>query len=148
MPTPGSPRYAASLDDRPSSIQAWQDRFRDPGLTVLLVVQLCLIFLTTPLAAKGLPIARQTGEVLVLVLVVIVVMLSRNRGAIALILLGMAATLASFSFGQELSLVTASMLRRGGDIVSFSTLSGWWRLQFMRLAASRPTVFKARPWCI
>ena len=92
-------------------------------MTVLLVVQLCLIFFAAPLAAKGLPIARQTGEVLVLVLVVIVVMLSRNRGAIALILLGMAATLASFSFEQELSPVTASVLRRGGDIVSFSTLS-------------------------
>lgn len=123
MSTPGSPRCAAPVDDRPRSIQAWQDRFRDPGLTVLLVVQLCLIFVAGPLAAKGLPIARQIGETLVLAAVVIVVMLSRNRGAIALILLGIAATLASFAFGPELSPITTSVLRRGGDIVSFSALS-------------------------
>jgi hypothetical protein len=123
MTTPGSPRYAARIDDRPRSMQAWQDRFRDPGLTVLLVLQLCLIFFAAPLAAKGLPIARQAGETLVLAVVVIVVMLSRKRGAIALILLGMAATLASFALGSELSPITISVLRRGGDIVSFSALS-------------------------
>ena len=123
MTTPGSPRYAAPLDDRPRSMQAWQDRFRDPGLTVLLALQLSLIFFAAPLAAKGLPIARQAGETLVLAVVVIVVMLSRKRGAIALILLGMAATLASFALGSELSPITISVLRRGGDIVSFSALS-------------------------
>jgi len=104
-------------------MQAWQDRFRDPGLTVLLALQLSLIFFAAPLAAKGLPIARQAGETLVLAVVVIVVMLSRKRGAIALILLGMAATLASFALGSELSPITISVLRRGGDIVSFSALS-------------------------
>jgi hypothetical protein len=122
MTAPGSPRHAAALDDGLRLIHACQDRFRDPGLTVLLVVQLCLIFLAAPLAAKGLPIARQAGETLVLAVVVIVVMLSRNRGAIALIVLGMAATLASFSLGWALSPITISVLRRGGDIVTFSAL--------------------------
>lgn len=122
MTTPGSSHYAAPVDDRLRSIRAWQDRFRDPGLTVLLVVQLCLIFVAVPLAVKGLPIARQAGEALVLAVVVIVVMLSRNRGAIALMALGMAATLASFSLGWALSPITISVLRRGGDIVSFSAV--------------------------
>src|SRR5262249_58139446 len=80
-------------------MQAWQDRFRDPGLTVLLVLQLSLIFFAAPLAAKGLPIARQAGQALVLAMVVIVVMLSRNRSAIALMLLGMAAILAGLLLG-------------------------------------------------
>ena len=122
MTTPGSPRYAAPIDDRLRSIQAWQDRFRDPGLTVLLVVQLCLVFLAEPLAAKGLPIARQAGEALVLAVVVIVVILSRNRGAIPLMALGMAAILASFSLGWALSPITISVLRRGGDMVSYAAV--------------------------
>jgi ion channel len=123
MIMPGSSALRSPLDDRLSSMQAWQDRFRDPGLTVLLVFQLSLIFFAAPLAARGLPIARQIGEALVLAVVVIVVMLSRNRGAIALILLGMAATLASFALESELSPITTTVLRRGGDIVSFSALS-------------------------
>jgi len=35
-------------------MRAWQDRFRAPGLTVLLILQLCLVFVAAPLAAKGL----------------------------------------------------------------------------------------------
>ena len=67
-------------------MRAWQDRFRDPGLTVLLILQLCLVFVAAPLAAKSLPIARPIIETMVLAVVVIVVMLSHRRGAIAAIL--------------------------------------------------------------
>ena len=123
MTTDRSPRDSVVLNDPPRSIHAWRDRFRDPGLTVLLVLQLCLIFFAAPLAAKGLPIARQAGETLVLAVVVIVVVLSRRRGPIALILLGLAATLASLSLGREFSPVIASVMRRGGDIVAFSALT-------------------------
>jgi hypothetical protein len=82
-----------------------------------------LIFFAAPLAAKGLPIARQAGQALVLVMVMSVVMLSRNRGAIALMLLGMAAIPAGHSPGWEAPPVTASVLRRGGDIAAFSALT-------------------------
>ena len=140
MTTPGSPRYAAPLDDRPRSMQAWQDRFRDPGLTVLLALQLCLIFFAAPLAAKGLPIARQAGQTLVLVMIVIVVMLSRNRGAIALMLVGMAGILAGHSPVSEMSSVTASVLRRGGDIVAFSALA--WVVALAVYAPGRITLHR------
>ena len=69
-------------------VHVWQDRFRDPAPTVLLVLEAGLIFLGAPLAAKGVPLARPIIETMVLAVVVIVGMLSQRRGAIAAILLG------------------------------------------------------------
>ena len=64
---------------------------RDPSLTALLVLEVCLVFL----AARGVAIARPVGETLVLAVLVIVIILSPRRGAIMAILLGLAVNLAS-----------------------------------------------------
>ena len=93
-------RPSIVVDNRRRSIPAWQDRISDPSLTVLLVLQLCAIFVAAPLAAKGLPMARTVANALVLAVLAIVVMLSRKWGAIVVILLGLAATVAS-SYRQE-----------------------------------------------
>jgi hypothetical protein len=119
----GSQRHPFVVDTRRSSIRDWQDRFRDPSLTVLLVLELCLVFVAAPLAAKGLPIAGPIIQAMVLVVVVIVVMLSQRRGAIVAILPGLAASLASISLGSEWSPVAASVLRRGGSILTFLALT-------------------------
>jgi hypothetical protein len=111
------------LDNRRRLIDAWQDRIRDPSLTVLLVLELCAVFLTAPLAAKGLPIARAVTSTLVFAVLVIVVMLSPRPGAVILILLGLAATSASFLMSAEWSPVSATVLRRGGEILAFSALT-------------------------
>jgi hypothetical protein len=47
------------VDDRRWSIHCWQGRFRDPALTALLTLEICLIFLAAPLAAKGQQTARR-----------------------------------------------------------------------------------------
>jgi hypothetical protein len=111
------------MGDRWSSLRTLRDRLRDPSLTVLLIVELCLIFLAAPLAAAGQPIARPVGETLVLAMLVIVVMLSHRRGAIAAILPGLAATLASRLPGPEWPSVSVSLLHHGGNILTFSALS-------------------------
>jgi hypothetical protein len=80
-----SRRHSVVVGERRGSIHAWKDRFRDPALTILLVLEICLIFLGAPLAAKGVPLARPIIETVVLALVVIVGMLSHGRGAIAAI---------------------------------------------------------------
>jgi hypothetical protein len=107
------------VDNWRTSIRAGQDRFRDPGLTVLLILQLCLVFFAAPLAAKGLPVARPIIETMVFAVVVIAVMLSHRR-AIAAILPGLAAALASILLGSELSPVTVSVLRHAGNILTLS----------------------------
>ena len=70
-------------DDQRRSLGIWQDRIRDPSLTVLLVLELCAMFIAVPLAAKGLPIARVVADTLVLAALAIVVLLSQKWGAIS-----------------------------------------------------------------
>ena len=52
-PDIGSSRLPVSFatGDARISVGAWQDRVRDPSLTVLLVLELCAVFLAAPLAA-------------------------------------------------------------------------------------------------
>jgi voltage-gated potassium channel Kch len=107
----------------------------------MLVLELCLLFLAAPLAAKGLPIARPIVETMVLAVVVIVVMLSHRRGAIAVILLGLAATLASRLFGPEWWPPGAtSVLRYGGNILNFSALT--WVVSHAVYAPGRITLHR------
>jgi hypothetical protein len=90
---------------------------------VLLVLELCTVFLAEPLAARGLPIARAVADTLVLGLVLIVVALSHRRGAILLILLGAAATAAGSFVMPEWSPAAAGIVRHGGNILAFSSLT-------------------------
>jgi hypothetical protein len=116
-------RASIVVDNRRRSIYAWQDRIRDPSLTTLLVLELCAIFVAAPLAAKGLPMARTVADTLVLAVLVIVVMLSQNWGAVVVILLGLAATAASFLPTGEWSPVLVTMARHGGKTLAFSALA-------------------------
>jgi hypothetical protein len=118
-------RPSIVVDNTRRSIRAWQDRIRDPSLTVLLVLQVCAIFVAAPLAAKGLPMARTVADALVLAVLVIVVMLSHKWGAIVVILLGLAATAASFLWTGEwlpVSGTIATIARHAGEILAFSAL--------------------------
>jgi hypothetical protein len=109
--------------DRRGRIRAWQDRIRDPSLTVLLVLYVVAMFGALPLAARGLPVARVVADTLVLAALAIVVMLSHRRGAIVSILLGLGAIAASPAFGAGWPLAAQTLLRRGGDIIVFSALT-------------------------
>src|SRR4026209_2245883 len=111
------PDASIALDYTRRSCGTWQDRIRDPSLTVLLVLELCTIFLAAPLAAKGLPIARAVGDTLALAARVIGVVLSQRWGAVILILLGLAAIAASFLPNGAWAPVSAIVLRHGGDIL-------------------------------
>lgn len=114
---------AFDLDDKRASLRAWQNRLRDPSLTVLLLLQIFLMNLALPLAAAGVPIAERIGQSSLLVVLTLVVMLSHRGGAIVIILLGLAAGGASIALDRELSLITDSVLNRGGIIFVFSALT-------------------------
>lgn len=118
-----SQHNAVVADDRRRLVQPWQDRLRDPSLTVLLVLEVCTIFLAVPLAAKGLPTAQLVADTLVLAVIAIVVMLSLRWSAIILILPGLAAIIGSYVVSAEASPTSVIMLRRGGDILMFSALT-------------------------
>jgi Ion channel len=122
MTTHGHRRLSVVVDNARKSIRAWQDRVRDSSLTLLLILEICAIFLAAPLAARGLPAARAVANALVLAVLAIVVMLSHRWGAIVLILLGLATIGASFLLRGEWSPVSTIVLHRGGDIIAFSAL--------------------------
>jgi voltage-gated potassium channel Kch len=113
---------ATVLDNKRASLHAWQDRLRDPSLTVLLVLQVFLLFVALPLAATGVPIAQLVAWLLLLLAVTLVVILSQRGVAIVTILLGLVAAAASFALGREWSPITASVLNHGGFILAFSAL--------------------------
>jgi voltage-gated potassium channel Kch len=92
-------------------------------LTVLLVLEISAIFLTAPLAAKGLPLAQGVADTLVLAVLLIVVLLSQRWGAIFLILLGLALSAASYLPSGEWSPLSTVVFRRGGNILVFSALA-------------------------
>ena len=108
----------------PASMQlnAWRERVRDPSLTALLIIQLCVIFVAAPLAALGLPWARPIGEGLVLALVLIVVTLSNSRGAIVAIVIGLGAILAHLILAEHPADL-ANALPSGGSILMFGALT-------------------------
>jgi Ion channel len=106
-----------------ASLEAWQDRVTDPSLSVLLVLQLFLLFVALPLDATGVPIAEPVAWLVLLVAVTLVVMLSHRGVAIVMILMGLAAAAASFAFGRRWSPITASVLNNGGFILAFSALT-------------------------
>jgi hypothetical protein len=119
---PSRRRTPATLADRRKWLYAWQDRIRDPSLTVLLVLELCAIFLAAPLAAKGLPVARAVADSLLLAVLVIVVLLSKKWGAIFVILLGFAVSAATYLPSRDWSPVSIVVFRRGGNILAFLAL--------------------------
>jgi hypothetical protein len=118
-----SQRQSNLFDDRRASERAWQDRYRGRGLAVLLVLNLCLIFVALPLAAKGPPIAAPINRAMVLAVVLLVVLLSGSWGAIAAVLIGMTAIVAGVFPRPEWPSIAVSVLRRGGDILVFSALT-------------------------
>jgi hypothetical protein len=117
----GDPPRVAGHNGR-SWFRAWQDRIRDPSLTMLFILLLCAGFVAEPLAARGLPVARGIAFALALAAALIVVILSDRRGAIIMILLGLGFAWASVVFGAGWPPPSADVVRRGGDIVVFLAL--------------------------
>jgi hypothetical protein len=105
------------------AILAWQDRIRDPSLTVLLVLDSFAIFVAAPLAAKGLPIARVIADSLALAALAVVVMLSRHWVAIIMILFGVVGVTASFLLSGASPSVPTTVLQYAGNILAFSALT-------------------------
>ena len=131
---------ATVLNTKRASLHAWQDRVRDPSLTVLLALQVFLLFVALPLDATGVPIAEPVAWSLLLAVLTLVVMLSQRGVAIVIILLGLAATAASFAFGRQWSPITASVLSNGGFILAFSALI--WVVAHAVYAPGRITVHR------
>src|SRR4051794_862956 len=122
-----------------ASFAAWQARFRNPILTVLLVLQLFLVSVALPLAATGLPIGQDITLPLLLVVLSVVVVLSRRALAILIILAGLTALAGNMAFSSDW-LSSGSVLSRGGAILVFSALT--WVVADSVYAPGRVTIHR------
>jgi hypothetical protein len=103
--------------------KTWQDRLRDPALTVLLVVQLIAMFVLTPIAAMGVPIPRIVVEALLTALIAIVLLITTSRWAIALTLVSVALTAAAEVLRLGWPSILDDWLGHTCTILGFMTLS-------------------------
>ncbi len=70
-------------------VRLWQDRWREPSLTALLVLMLLAIFAAAPLSASGIILPYGLETLIGLILVALVVLVSRSRGAIAIMIIAL-----------------------------------------------------------
>jgi hypothetical protein len=99
----------------------FQDRIRNPSLTLILVLELSIIFLSAPLAAKGLPLAERILDVSIWAMVVLIVLLSHRWGAIVSIALAL--VLFSADLSQIWLPVAPSVLGHIGRILGLGALT-------------------------
>jgi len=117
---------AVTRPERPSG-RAWltaaQDRIRNPSLTVILILEFGLIFVSAPLATLGLPIAESVFYASAWIMVLVVVALSHRPGALAVIVAGLVLAFADFSWFAPSSSNVLNAVNRGGNILVFGALT-------------------------
>ena len=127
--------------------RACQDRVRNPSLTLLLILQLFLMFVALPLAAKDIPVAERVAQSLLALVLFLVVLLSHRGVAILIIALGMAAIATGFAFGPGRPPTIASLLTLGGIMLAFSALI-WVVAHAVFAPAASPSIgFGGLLWC-
>ena len=103
---------------------ALQERLRDPAMTALLVLEIAIMFVMSPLRALGIAAPPTVIVSLVLLVVIVVVVLSRSRGAVVLVLASVALNVT----GTLLHLIDPSaateVLRTVGEVLARGVL-GW-----------------------
>jgi hypothetical protein len=115
--------HREQLQARALNWHSLRDRIRDPSLTVLLVLEVSIIFLTAPLAAKGLPLAEIVVDVLTWTVVAVIVVLSDRPAAIVSLLLAVGLTSADFWPSAAWLPVSPRVLSYIGRILGFSALT-------------------------
>jgi Ion channel len=104
-----------------ASWDGFQKRIRNPSLTLILVLELSMIFFSAPLAAKGLPLAEKILDVSTWTMVVLIVLLSHRWGAIVSIALAL--VLFSADLSQIWLPVAPSVLGHIGRILGLGALT-------------------------
>jgi len=114
--------HGQQSEEAPASWDGFQDRIRNPSLTLLLVLELSSIFFAAPLAAKGLPLAERILDVSTWTMVALTVLLSHRWGAIVSIALAL--ILLSADLSQMVWLpVAPSVLGGAGSILGLGALT-------------------------
>jgi Ion channel len=107
-----------------STLSNLQQRLRDPTMTALLVLEISIIFVMSPLRAMGMAPHPMVLITIVLLIMIAVVTLSRSRGAVVLILVSIALNLAGTLIHFVDPTSPTLVLRTAGELVARGVL-GW-----------------------
>ncbi len=121
-------------------IRTWQDRARDPALTVLLIVQLFAMFVLTPVAAMGLPISPLVVDFVLAAVIAGVMVISRSRSAIVLALLAVAISVGAAALRVFRPSVVNTVIGHGGTMLGMITLT--WVVSRAVFARGRVTIHR------
>jgi hypothetical protein len=106
-----------------SRFKKWQQWSREPGLTALLVIEVALIFIATPLAGMGVIPAFVVPTMFVLLVVAILVVTSRSHVAAGFVLVAVVLSpFWGFVQAEHPSLLTA-LLSAVGRLLALAALS-------------------------
>lgn len=90
------------MTDILSGLRSWRHRGREPGLTILLVLELIVLFAVLPLDEMGILTSWLTDTVVVLSILAAAAVVSRHRAAVAAVVLSAAAAgLMSWTRGRS-----------------------------------------------
>jgi hypothetical protein len=107
----------------PPRFLLWQRRLRDPALTVLLVVQLIVLFVVTPVAALGVPLPPVLVDLLLAALIGAVLVITPSRTAIAVSVFSVIVTSGSAVLRIMRPSLLNSAIGHAGTILGLITLS-------------------------
>ena len=101
-----------------------QERLRDPAMTALLVLEIAIIFVASPLRALGLAPPLTVLATFVVLAIIVVVVLSRSRGAVVLVLASVALNVTGTLMHHANPTLFTVVLRTVGEVLARGVL-GW-----------------------
>lgn len=112
-----------NLETFRDSFVRWREASREPGLTALLIVEVSLIFIATPLAGMGLMPAFVLPAMFILLVLATLVVTSRSHLAVFVVLIAVALSpLGTFVHAEHPSVLT-EWLSAGARLLAIAALS-------------------------
>ena len=106
-----------------SRFKNFQERSREPGLTALLIVEVLLIFVATPLAGMEVMPASVVPGMFAILIVAILVVASRSRSAVGIVLIAIVLMpIWAFIQAEHTSLLT-ELLSSGARLLALAVLT-------------------------
>jgi hypothetical protein len=99
------------------TMRIWHARLREPSLSLLLTIQLLILFVMPAARAAGLPLPHVVIDGVLFIPVVLTLVLARSRGAILTVILSVALTLAASVWRHERQDLVADTLRTAGLVL-------------------------------
>jgi hypothetical protein len=113
----------SSVETFRKRFRRFQERTREPGLTALLIIEICLVFIAMPLAGMGVIPQLIVPLMFVLFVVAILVVTSRSHFAAGLVVIAvLLSPFGAFAHAEHPSLLT-EWLSAGGRLLALAALT-------------------------